>query len=986
MLGTIATALLLLVLVPRLLANDYEDAWKAINAKDFKSAKVALLKATRNPATSMDAYLTLLYLQTYQGNERQIDGFLDAVSSNPDKNPYTYALWFNGSLLGPYGKKTAYQLNFLDRVLSDNSFNGSIQAAAHYLKGIHLLSSGDFSGMKKECDAMNAVVDWELAGPFENISGSGFNNNNGPITIVDKTSFKGANNVDINWFTPVAMDRHGWTSTYSHIPQSTAIVYAQAFVKAPEDMKVMLHTGSCGSIKVWINDGLVLAEAAEKQTELDYYNIYCTLKKGYNRVLVQLGYSGTTAPNFIVRFSDENASPVKMLTYSSEVQPYAKAADAKSTKSLKHFAEKFFEEKIAADPTNLINYVLLSETYLRNERTTESRQVIEKALQLSPDNPLLKFELVQCLIKSGNRTSMLQELEWLKENDPDSYVNLSIKTNDLVGEQKYDEAFQYLTKMKDLYGEDVNIMIKEINVLANQQKTEPTLQLVKEAYAKYPDNASVVLIMFQLKKEVEKNSKAAVEVLQKFLKNNYNYDVYNKLMEEYKAEGEQAKYVDMLKNLYDHFNHEAKYASYLTSYYFDKQNYQKALEYAELELKLSPFTGVHWQNLGFTQEALKKTDDAINSFRKTIYYDRTNYEVRKKLSSLEHKTELYKLLPDDDAYELIKKAPAESNYNFNYLMDEKGTIIYDEGASEQYLHYAVKIFNQKGIDSWKEINLGYNEDWQNLFVETVEVVKKNGSKVPAERDGSQVVFTGLEPGDAIHVKYRIQNYWAGRLGRELWDTFNFDGFVPSQTSKYTLIVPKDYNFNSTVQNDKLVPAVREVDGYKVYTWAIPEAKALESEPFMPPANDVGKVLHVSTLKSWNEVANWYSDLSYQDLENNYELDAAFKEIFPKGTPASNFEKARLIYSYILTNIRYSSVSFRQSAMVPQNVAKTLSTRLGDCKDVASLFVALARKAGIPAQLVLVNTRDNGTKGLVLPSMEFNHCIALAKIDGKRLLC
>ena len=39
-------------------------------------------------------------------------------------------------------------------------------------------------------------------------------------------------------------------------------------------------------------------------------------------------------------------------------------------------------------------------------------------------------------------------------------------------------------------------------------------------------------------------------------------------------------------------------------------------------------------------------------------------------------------------------------------------------------------------------------------------------------------------------------------------------------------------------------------------------------------------------------------------------------------------------------------------------------------------------AGINAQMVLVDTRDNGQKDMVLPSVEFNHCIAKAVLDNK----
>jgi hypothetical protein len=45
-------------------------------------------------------------------------------------------------------------------------------------------------------------------------------------------------------------------------------------------------------------------------------------------------------------------------------------------------------------------------------------------------------------------------------------------------------------------------------------------------------------------------------------------------------------------------------------------------------------------------------------------------------------------------------------------------------------------------------------------------------------------------------------------------------------------------------------------------------------------------------------------------------------------------------------------------------------------------VTLARKAGITAQMVLVDTRDNGQKDILLPSVEFNHCITKAVLDKK----
>ena len=76
------------------------------------------------------------------------------------------------------------------------------------------------------------------------------------------------------------------------------------------------------------------------------------------------------------------------------------------------------------------------------------------------------------------------------------------------------------------------------------------------------------------------------------------------------------------------------------------------------------------------------------------------------------------------------------------------------------------------------------------------------------------------------------------------------------------------------------------------------------------------------------------------------------------------------------------VSFRQSAFVPQRASAVLSTKLGDCKDLSGLFVTLAHMAGINAKMMLVDTRNNGQKDILLPSVEFNHCVVKAMLDNK----
>src|SRR6185312_2531767 len=363
----------------QIFANDYDDAWKALDRNDRKTAEQLLLKAMQDPKTAVDAYVTWVYLKSFGGKESEISDFIPRLYNQVrDPNPYVFAMWFNGAVLGSYGKKSGHQMQMLDRLLSDTAVNGSIRAAAHYFKALHFEMSNEIGKAQREWEAMGAVTPaWDLTGPFDNVSGSGYYKDYGPLEHPEGgATFASFNNATVSWFTPPVMSKEGYTVPYPHFRRNTAIIYAQTFVNSPDDRTVMLDVGTCGSVKVWINDQPVLASSKELVTELDYYRQRVTLKKGYNRLLVQLGYTNSGTPNFIVRFTNDKYYPVQGLTYSSTYQAYPKVAanlaSAAAPPSIRHFAEDFFEKKIAAEPDNYANYLLLSDVYLRSSRTQEA--------------------------------------------------------------------------------------------------------------------------------------------------------------------------------------------------------------------------------------------------------------------------------------------------------------------------------------------------------------------------------------------------------------------------------------------------------------------------------------------------------------------------------------------------------------------------------------------------------------------------------------
>lgn len=972
--------------------NNYEKAWKALNENKRDEAEKLLAAAENDPNTSQDAFISKIYLKSYNGKEGLVTDFAKSFY-NESENPYPYifALWFNQAVVGPAGKKNYdHQVKLIDQLVADEKAPGTIVASANYQKGLHTLFSNDFGKMQRYFDAVGNIRDWQYAGPFENLSESGFFKNYGPLEHPEQAAvFKSISNADVKWVTPPAEVDDGWIPVTYQFNNQTAVVYAQNFVTSPTDQSVYCNAGVSGSIKVWINDELVIAEAKERVTDMDTYTIKCDLKKGVNRVLVQLGFTKNNYANFTIRFTDEKFKQIPGITGSPVYAAYPKISNSsKKYTLLPHFAEAFFLDKIAKQPGNLVNYLLLADVYMRSKKVVEARNLITDAIQKAPDNCLLKMKMVEILIKENNRTLLLEEIEKIKQLDGESLVVLDLKIKELFDNQKYEDGALELERRIRLHGEDEQTAAYNILLLVHEKKYDELVKESEKMYEKYPDNPRFIEMMYSIKKDVYKDKKGGMKVYENFMKNNYDYGVFLNYAGILSEQGSNDKALDVRKKLADAFPYSPEGYYSLSKYHFSSKQYDKAEEYIRKALALSPYNEVYWEQLGDIKSEKKITADALDAYSQSLKYDPNQYNIINKIRKLNGKSELYKLFAETDIDRIIKDdkiAEAKNtDYGYYYILDQKETIIYPGGANEEYYTLILRITNEKGVNRYKESSIGYDNS-QSLLIEKAEIIKKNQSKIDGERNDNEIVFTNLEAGDVIVFKYRLRSYVYGRFEKEYWDKYYFGGQIYTAITRYTILAPADLKLNYVFNNSTLQPVVKEVENFKQYSWEMLKPEPEKDEPLMPVLADAGKVLHVSTIPSWKEIADWYSDIcNNRAEEQDFEIIALYKKLFPDGQkPMNQFQKAKTIYEYIESNIRYSSVSFRQSAYVPQRASATLTTRLGDCKDLSDLFVTLSRMAGINSQMVLVDTRDYGQKHILLPGVEFNHCIVKAVLDNKK---
>ena len=156
--------------------NAYQKAWSALSKNKRSDAERLFAEAIKDPSSFRDAYISNIYLKSYNGKDEEITDFAKSFYSTSDNaSPYVYALWFNQAVMGNTGKKHYdHQIKMVDILLADAKANGTIVASANYQKGMHNLFSNDFDKTQRYFDAVGNIKNWQYAGPFENLSGSGF--------------------------------------------------------------------------------------------------------------------------------------------------------------------------------------------------------------------------------------------------------------------------------------------------------------------------------------------------------------------------------------------------------------------------------------------------------------------------------------------------------------------------------------------------------------------------------------------------------------------------------------------------------------------------------------------------------------------------------------------------------------------------------------------------------------------------------------------
>jgi tetratricopeptide (TPR) repeat protein/transglutaminase-like putative cysteine protease len=353
-------------------------------------------------------------------------------------------------------------------------------------------------------------------------------------------------------------------------------------------------------------------------------------------------------------------------------------------------------------------------------------------------------------------------------------------------------------------------------------------------------------------------------------------------------------------------------------------------------------------------------------------------------------------------YQAASATPAPDGVNVTELCEDEHYTFDDAGRQVRVGHTIYKVLTQKGAEGWDSLSVGW-EPWHEarpvirarviapdftvhtLDPNTITEAPARGGDYKTYSDGKRLhaPLPAIAPGVVVEEEYTETEteplFRAGRVGRVVLGQED----VPVAHSQVVFDAPAALPLRT---NLLLLPGIKperaEAGGRVTLTFDVGPLDAIDArEPYLPPEVVRFPIIEYSTGASWQSIATEYGKI-VDDRANSPAVEAVVTPLIAQ--KKSIAEKEAVILDYLDREVRYTGIEFGEAAIVPHDPAETLAKKYGDCKDKATLLVAMLRAAGIPAYVALLDVDARMDVPVELPGMGmFDH--AIVYVPGKNPL-
>lgn len=897
-------------------------------------------------------------------------------------------------------------VRFLDEAAHSPAARADVRGRAAYLYALVLDRLGKTSEAAAERERLGLLTRFWVVGPFDNEGRTGhatvFAPERALLAPLDPAARFDGKERAVSWRLMPPIATQGMVSLDTLLrPDTNVTAYLTTLVHVPRATRAAVRTGSSGAIKVWVDGALALDRDVYRPARIDQDVAPCRLHAGWNRVTVKL--SVLDGPwRLFVRLTAPDGAPLPGLTTSTEAAHFAGVRASRAARFAVADVHRDLEAATRARPKDAaawrdLGLYLLHVAPDDPERHTAAA-ALERAAELSPSPEA--YRLLALAETDQNRK--LRALEkGLSPSPAGCRLPACAPLYELLGEIYHQARRERRAESLWLDGRAADpgywpITLELARLAAERGVPSRAAAMLAALEREHP---ALAVLRAEAGLAVRRGRRAEA---QRFYERviDAEHDDVDTLRELYtfaRARGAAAEALgfvdriararpDVLQTALDRadvLEAEGKGAQ-------AHQALQLALAVAPDETRLLERDGRLLHRLGRDREALALLEHAL-AVRPQ------NPELRAYLHALEPKAHGGDLARAwaVDVPTLIAHAPkADANKGdpARVLLDQQVTRVLPNGLSETFSQRVVEILDDRGARAEGQADIRFTPDTQAVEVRAARVYKRSGEVVQAvsttERDVSEpwyglyydvkaqvIDFDALEPGDVLDVEYVISDV-AGRnmFADYFGDLHLLQEDLPRLDTRYVLIAPKG---KTLYFNQPRLPSLSRQEETRgdeiVYTFRATNVAKIESEPGMPGYTDVAAYVHVSTYKTWQDVAAWYRGLVAEQLQSSPEIHAAVMA----AVRGLGDERARIraVYDLVVSKTRYVGLEFGIHGYQPYRTTQVFARKFGDCKDKASLLVVMLREIGVDASLVLARTRRGGDLDPTPASLApFDHAI------------
>jgi transglutaminase-like putative cysteine protease len=334
------------------------------------------------------------------------------------------------------------------------------------------------------------------------------------------------------------------------------------------------------------------------------------------------------------------------------------------------------------------------------------------------------------------------------------------------------------------------------------------------------------------------------------------------------------------------------------------------------------------------------------------------------------------------------------------LLDD-GVVRYEaDGTGSRTFRQVTQILSPDAVDDFAEHEFSYAPGHQRLTVNWIRVVRPDGtivSDAPTQAQDADVpatlgdpVYTdrkvrryslaGVAPGTIVDFSYTLEERKPFLRG-DFSTSWSVHTGSFTRRSRYVVDLPA--SLTPVLKERNLTFARRETvtHGRRVMVWATQDVPLVKPEEFAADSNGVYMSIALVGRMSWDSIGRWYAGLARDRYAVEPELSAKLPQLLASSRTGD--DSLRAIQRWIAQDIRYVSISLGLGGYQPRRPAEVVSTGYGDCKDKATLFVAVATALGFRAYPVLLSA--GSPVDPALPSIEqFDHAIAVVERPNGRV--